>query len=526
MSDSYDVVIVGGGPVGMGLAIELGQRRVRVAVLERSEVPQPIPKGQNLTQRTMEHIWAWGSEDALRAARIMPPGVANDGVVTYGTLLSRYSYDWLPREQVQPFYWRKVERLPQYETEKVLRARVAELDTVDVTYGAEFTGLNQDGEGVIVTATATNGQTLPDVRGRYAVGCDGSRSAVRKVAGFTQTLSDHDRRMLLLVFRSPELHAMLGERHEPKSFYNALSPELEGYWLFLGRVDVGREWFFHAPVPNDATRESFEIEAFLHKAVGAEFPMEIRHIGFWDLRVAVADNYRAGRVFLAGDAAHSHPPYGGYGINTGFEDARNLGWKLAAEVEGWAGPDLLDSYDTERRPVFVSTARDFIERFITLDREFLRNFGPDKDLPEFERAWYARNEGSDEVHKFEPNYAGSPVVFGAKDAVPSARGTHVFRARPGHHLAPRTLPSGANVYERLGPWFTLIAFGAADGAARFRAAADRLGVPLTVVEESDGPARADYGARLILLRPDNFVAWTGDDARTSAGSVLGRATGL
>ena len=168
------------------------------------------------------------------------------------------------------------------------------------------------------------------------VGCDGSRSLVRDAAGITQTLTDHDRLMVLLVFRSTGLHRLL-ERFPNKSFYNVLHPELEGYWKFFGRVDLGTTWFFHAPVPLGTTKDNFDFRAFVHAAVGEQFDVEFEHIGFWDLRVAIADQYRIGRVFIAGDAAHSHPPYGGYGINTGFEDAANLGWKLAAALQGWAG---------------------------------------------------------------------------------------------------------------------------------------------------------------------------------------------
>ncbi len=136
-------------------------------------------------------------------------------------------------------------------------------------------------------------------------------------------------------------------------------------------------------MPLGTTQDNFDFHALLHRAVGQEFDLEFDHIGFWELRVAIADSYRAGRVFIAGDAAHSHPPYGGYGINTGFEDARNLGWKLAATLQGWGGDALLDSYDAERRPVFASTARDFIERFIEEDRAFLNAYSPDKDQAEF-----------------------------------------------------------------------------------------------------------------------------------------------
>ena len=155
-----------------------------------------------------------------------------------------------------------------------------------------------------------------------------------------------------------------------------LHPDLKGYWQFFGRVDLGTTWFFHAPVPLGTTKDNFDFRRYLHEAAGAEFDVAFEHIGFWDLRFAIADSYRTGRVFIAGDAAHSHPPYGGYGINTGLEDARNLGWKLAAALQGWGGAGLLDSYGEERRPVFESTARDFIEKSIDTRPRFPGGFDP------------------------------------------------------------------------------------------------------------------------------------------------------
>jgi 2-polyprenyl-6-methoxyphenol hydroxylase-like FAD-dependent oxidoreductase len=131
----------------------------------------------------------------------------------------------------------------------------------------------------------------------------------------------------------------------------------------------------------------------LHKAVGAEFDIEFDHIGFWDLRIAVATKYRNNRVFIAGDAAHSHPPYGGYGINNGLEDVRNLGWKLAAALNGWGTESLLGSFSTERQAVFASTTKDFIGRMIRDDRAFLDAYDPEKDKAAFETAWSDRASG-------------------------------------------------------------------------------------------------------------------------------------
>jgi len=513
-----EVLVVGGGPVGMGLAIELGQRGVRTVVVERHPQPQPIPKGQNLTQRTMEHLRAWGAEDALRAARTIPPAYGIGGLTAYGTLLGPYHYDWMQRGHVQAYYHCRNERLPQYATEAVLRRRAAELPSVQLLYGWTARALAADDEGV--TVDLSNGAATRRLRAAHAVGCDGSRSLVRAQAGITQTLTDHDRLMVLLVFRSTGLHRLLLERFPGKSFCCVLHPELQGYWRFFGRVDLDGSFFFHAPVPPGTTKDNHDFRALLQAAAGADFDIEFQHIGFWDLRFAIADRYRAGRVFVAGDAAHSHPPYGGYGVNSGLEDARNLGWKLAAALQGWGGPQLLDSYDLERRPVFESTMRDFIARSIEIDRAFVAAFDPTVDRGAFEREWAARGEGAvGEVHAFEPHYEGSPVVCAPPDAGPcSAVGAHRFEARAGHHLAPAVLASGRAVFDALGSGFTLLAFDA--DAAALQTAADLAAarnLPLQVVHEMHSEDSLRYAARLILVRPDHFVAWSSGSADDATG---------
>ena len=509
-----DVVIIGAGPVGLGLAIELGQRGIRCILTERHTQTQPIPRGQNLTQRTMEHMHFWGAEKEIREARTIPPAYGIGGLTAYGTLLGKYAYDWLQRELVKPFYFTANERLPQYETEKVLRQRVAMLPCVQTFYGWDADSPVQDADGVTLTLTERATQQQRSVRASYAVGCDGSRSKIREQSGITQTLTDHDRLMVLLVFKSQELHELLS-CYPGKSFYNVLHPELEGYWKFFGRVDLGNTWFFHAPVPLGTTADNFDFKAYVQQAVGAEFEIELQHIGFWDLRFALADSYRAGRVFIAGDAAHSHPPYGGYGVNSGLEDARNLGWKLAAVLQGWGGPDLLDSYDAERRPVFASTINDFIAHAIETDKEFLAEFDPVRDQASFEKAWAQRSQGAaGEVHAFEPNYEGSPVVW-QNDGAPhfcSAKGSHQFKARTGHHLSPMTLSSGKNVFDALGAQFTLLAFDATPQEIQiFLDAAANEGMTLTCVHEKTNADTARYEAKWILVRPDQFIAWAGQD---------------
>jgi len=528
MSEVQDceVLIIGGGPVGMGLAIALGQRGVKTILVERYLEPQPIPKGQNLTQRTMEHFYFWGAEKELRAARTIPTAFGIGGMTTYGTLLSAYHHDWLQRELVRPFYFTDNERLPQYATEAVLRRRVEALESVDVLYGWSATDIGQDADAATALIAERKGEGRRSVRADYLVGCDGSRSLVREAAGLGETRTDHDRLMVLLVFRSTRLHELLMARFPGKSYFNVLHPDLKGYWRFFGRVDLGTTWFFHAPVPPDTTKDNFDFRALLFEAAGAEFDVAFDHIGFWDLRIAIADTYRAGRIFIAGDAAHSHPPYGGYGVNSGLEDSVNLAWKLAAMLRGWGSQHLLDTYMEERRPVFQSTARDFIEKAIISDRDFLAAYDPARDRSEFERHWAERLSGSvSEVNAFEPNYEGSSIVAGAEGAVSSAIGTHQFPARAGHHLAPQPLSDGRNVFEALGPEFTLLGFDADEAVLTgFESAAAALHMPLTLVKDNRAGDRELYAARYILVRPDQFVAYAAD-AVPDPHAVLRRAIG-
>ena len=483
------VTVVGGGPVGLGLAIELGRRGIEVVVVEQERELHRIPKGQNLTQRTMEHFRLWNVEDEIREARLMPFGFPAAGVNAWDHLLGEHAHPWFRRSEVGAFYFAENERLPQYLTEGVLRRRVEEIETVSTVYGEPVIDVFAYEDGVRVT---TSGHT---VQSDWVVGCDGSRSVVRSEVGMNEVIRDHDRRMALLVFRSPRLAELLGERFGEAAFFNVLHPDLDGYWRFLGVVEVGESWFFHAPVGSEETAESLDYETLLHDTVGAPFPIDLDYAGFWDLRIAVADNYRAGRALLAGDAAHSHPPYGGYGINTGFEDARNLGWKLAATIQGWGGVELLDTYSFERRSVFESTAQDFIEGFIERDRQFIsatRNL----DESQFAEAWDRRRSSSRfGVSNYAPHYEGSPIVIGTEGSAPSAVGSHDFLARPGHHLPP--IESDQRISDRFGDRLSLLVDHAVDFGS----------VDVDVVELGD---MTSYEAESVLVRPDHFVAFAGD----------------
>lgn len=509
------MTVAGGGPVGMGIAIELGRRGIDVTVVERESELHSIPKGQNLTQRTMEHFRSWGVEDAVRKARIMPPGYPAAGVNAYGNLLSPYSHPWFRRSQVADYYFAANERLPQYLTERALRERAAEMAGVAVVYGEAVTKVEPREDTVL---THTDSRTIES---DWLIGADGSHSTVRHNLGIEEESRDHDRRMVLIVFRSRELFELLSERFGQAAFFNVLHPDLDGYWRFLGTVDVAEGWFFHAPVDAHTTADGLDYKALLNETVGAEFDVDLDHIGFWDLRVAIANDYRSGRAFLAGDSAHSHPPYGGYGINTGFEDARNLGWKLAAVIEGWAGEALLDTYNFERRSVFASTAKHFIEGFIERDREFLAAT-EGKSGDEFARAWEERRTTARfGVADFAPHYEGSPAVLDDSSGSPGAVGAHDLVARAGHHLPP--LHDDPAMFDRLGDWYSLI-LGRAhyQDAVRIETMAQDLAMPIELVLVDDP---GQYEAGMVLVRPDHYVAWAGDGVGSEFSGSLRRLTG-
>jgi 2-polyprenyl-6-methoxyphenol hydroxylase-like FAD-dependent oxidoreductase len=526
MTQRYQVIIVGGGPVGMALAVELGLRGVSAVLVERHLTPQRIPKGQGLTQRTMEHFYFWGIDHELRAARLLPPGYPIGGVTAYGDLMSEYWYAPAGREVVRSYYFQDNERLPQYLTEEVLRRRVKDFDQVDCLFGWSAETLAQDDNGVGVTISQTDGGGTRVLAGDYLVACDGARSTVREQLGIDRGGADFDQRMVLAVFNSPELHEGL-KRFPERTTYRVLRPELQGYWQFFGRVDVGNGWFFHAPVPRDTTPDNYDFHGLIQQAGGFSFPVQFEHVGFWDLRIAVASEYRRGRVFIAGDAAHSHPPYGGFGLNSGLEDVANLGWKLAAVLEGWGGDRLLDSYGEERRPIFVETGEAMIAGGIEADRAFLERYNPQRDREEFLLAWRELEAtAGTRQQSYEPHYEGSSVVIGPSGSMCSIHGKHSFAARAGHHLTPQRLSSGRDVFEELGRGYTLLALGARDGAEqRFSNAAATLGLPLNVIGDTCEQGREAYESSLILVRPDQYVVWSGDEPPDKVSGLLRRVSG-
>jgi 4-hydroxyisophthalate hydroxylase len=524
----YQVIIVGGGPVGMGLAVELGQRGVEVCVVERGREVGRLPKGQGLAHRTLETFWFWNCVEEIRTIRLLPPGYPIGGINAFGSLTSEY---WYPsgaaRDKLGPYYYQKNDRLPQYLTEEVLRGRVANLPSVTVMYESRAKQLEQDDNGVRISIASEiwpyEEQTL---EADYLVGCDGTGSTILPQIGIERHGTDFETRMVLAVIYSPDFHEQT-KRFGERTTFHVISPEMRGAWQFWGRVEAEHSFFYHGPVAKETTsNDSDYVHKVMEKAAGFNFNVDFKHIGFWNLRISVADTYRNGRVFIAGDAAHSHPPYGGQGLNNGIEDDRNLGWKLAAMLEGWGGSNLLDSYSAERQPVFKDTGENMIAAGILEERAWLEQHDPERGLADFEAAWAARATASETPSDVEPNYGGSPICFGLPGETSGIHSPYLLKARGGHHLAPQPLSSGKNVYEELGTGFTLLAFGVDDAQVKgFEAAAASYKVPFKVVRDTYEGGRENYESKMVLVRPDQFISWIGDEAPADPTAVVKRAIG-
>ena len=479
--------------MGVALGVELGMRGVSCAVVERFPEPQRIPKGQNLTARTLEHFYFWGIVDELRAARVMPNNYPIAGVTAYKHLMNDYWYLPPGRETVRSFYYEQNDRLPQYCTEAVLRRKMATLPSVTGLFGWNVESVEQDDDGVRVEIVETSGerdgyawggfaaeQDEPFSTGGerrtleadYVVGCDGARSLVRETAGIASSGEDFDQKMLLAVFRSRELHEAF-ERFPEVTTYRALEPALQGYWMFFGRVDVGEGWFFHAPVPNDAAPDNYDFQALLNRAAGFEFRAEFDHVGFWDLRVTVARRLPQ-RSALHRGRLGAQPP-----AVRGLRPQQRTGGHRQPRLEARRGAAGLGRR-VSARLLRRGAARRLLGDGAGLHRgrhqvgpRVPRTLQPGARPDGVRGGMGAHGDAAPRVGTYEPNYEGSPVVWGPPGGVCTrARQPHVHRARAGHHVPPGVLSSGRGVHEEFGAWFTLLAFDAPEEAvAAFESAA-------------------------------------------------------
>ena len=536
-----NVIIAGGGPAGLMLAIELGRRGVSVALFDDDRADSFSPQANATQARTMEHFRRLGFAGEIRRLGL-PPDHPTDIVyyTTYGGYeLARFRLPTARQAAELPKQlsgsWSAAElphRVSQMYVERVLQRHAAAQPSVALHYEHKVIAVHDDGE----RATATvehDGKTL-EASARYLIGCDGPGSLVRKHLGVRYEGEAGVQRN----FAGGRMHAV-----HLRS--DAVKPAMTGPpgWMhvnvhharrsFTIALDGVSEFVFHTQLlagEDEAALTGGDVRRMFADCMGREIPFDILFRASWTAGFAlVAERFREGRLFLAGDAAHLFTPMGGLGYNTAVEDAVNLGWKLAAVIHGWSGPDLLDSYERERKPAAVRNtghARAFADS--------LGNFVPDPRLEEAsaegerlraEAGAYFGDHGRREFNipgiTFGTRIDGSPVIVpDGTNPPPDRPNEYVPTACPGGRPPHAWLADGASLYDRFGFDFTLLDLaGNPARAAPLLEAARSAGLPLCLVTLNEPGLRGLYEADYALIRPDQTVAWRGDRLDDAAAVV-------
>jgi 2-polyprenyl-6-methoxyphenol hydroxylase-like FAD-dependent oxidoreductase len=532
VSTDTDVLVIGAGPAGLALAIELGMRGVRVRVAERNTRAGAAPRAKTTNVRTRTHLRRWGI--AERLAEASPMGLDHPNDVRFVTSLAGYPLAYFPNmanmsPERSPHYPEHGQWIPQYTLERVMFEHASTLPTVDMRFDTTFLTATQSGDEVEAALRNRDGEEEV-VSARYRVGADGARSVVRDLIGAKLEGRYGLGRSYNIIFRAPGLAQ--AHTHGSANMFWLISPR--GLAL-LGPMDRNDIWYFGpAGVKEGETLTDEEAIERIKRATGIDLPYEIISADQWVASALLADRYSQGRIYLAGDACHLHPPFGGYGMNMGIGDAVDLGWKIAATLQGWGGAHLVDSYEAERRPVHKAVIEEAVANYAIVG-------GPPAWPAELEDDSAAGAVARERVgHMIQTTkgrefytigtvlglgYETSPIIE-AESGPPPDHDSQAYRpsARPGR-LAPHAwLEDGRSLYDLFGEGFALVVAPDAEPAevARAEREARELGIPLTVVRPAGAPVRQLYEAALTLVRPDQHVAWRGERWRP----VLEHVSGL
>lgn len=502
-------MIVGAGPVGLALAIELGWRGVPCTLIEQGDGSIVDAKMFATGIRTLEFCRRWGIAGRVRNWGF-PRDFPFDNV--FVTTLAGYELARIPMPSIAdtPPIAQSPENFahcPQFVFDRILAERARSLPSVTLRYGTRLVAFEEKDNGVEVEIE--EGGSPHVLRCQYLVGCDGYSSTVRKQLGIEMQGDADLNRAINIMFRTPHLAGL----HDKGNAGRYVVIGTEGPWASLTAADGKEQWRLMVYEQNDSNPADA-----VRRAVGRDFPFDILSVGVWVRRNLVAGHYRKGRVFLAGDAVHVMPPNGGLGMNTGIGDAVDLGWKLAAVHQGWGGEKLLDSYAAERRPAGSRACQEAMKNFERISPR--RHFPAiHEDSAEGART---RAELGERLAKAMRNawdnplnvhlgyrYTGSPICIadGAPPPEPEDSRVYLQTSHPGCRAPHAWLRDGRSTLDLFGSGFTLLRFDSIDTAALLKSA---RGVPIAAVSVEEPEIARLYERKLVLVRPDGHVAWRGD----------------
>lgn len=528
------VLIVGGGPVGLGLALELAYHGVKSKLIEEGDGIVRLSKMGGISVRSMEYCRRWGVAEEVRECGF-PADYPHDQYFCTSLNDELVGVIEIPSQNAETANHHspeKRQRCPQLWFDPILQNKAAQNRLINLSYNTRLLDITQHPDHVeALLKDVLTGQTRV-IEADYLVGCDGGGSTVRDVLGYDlegERLSNS----VGIYFTLRNLHDF--NRWGKGTRYWMVSDE--GIWGNLTVVDGSDIWrltLSGSNIPVDM--DNFDADHWLRKCLGRDdLDYEITAVLPWWRNRMVANHYGRSRVWLAGDAVHLNAPNGGFGMNTGLGDAVNLAWKLAAVIQGWGCAELLPSYETERRPVAIRTVNEAADNFRrtqpTMSFVGVEDKGEDgnrkrADIFSVLASQFMAELKAPGIH-LGYRYEGSPIVIADGTPEPSDDvSKYVPTSRPGHRAPHAWLSDGSSILDLFGHGFTLLIFGADNGVqSSFEIAAASRGVPLSVKAIHDPDAASLYERKYVLVRPDGHVCWRGDRLERPAGEIIDIITG-